>query len=100
MTTAWHQQTQSALDDAWTTYVQNLEASLSQLEKDIEDAVSTREGCNNEWCQATEHVLDELGNALFSIHEPSFSKEADTKKIKELKRRLHKAYAKFDGAAH
>ena len=95
---AWHQETQNALDNAWTTYVQNLESSLVQLEKDIGAAVKAREGCTDEWCQATEHVLDELGNALFSIHEPSFSKEIDSKKIKELKRRLHDAYATFNTA--
>lgn len=93
--TVWHEQTKNALDNAWITFVENLEDSLGQLEEDLDDALETQSECTDEWCTATEHVLDELGNALFSIHEPSFSKEEDTRRIRELKRRLHKAYSKF-----
>lgn len=51
--------------------------------------------CMSEWCNATEHVLDELGNALFSISEPRWSSEDQSERIKKLKRRLHDIYATY-----
>lgn len=84
---------------AWRTYTAALEKSLEQLEKDIDEAAAMADACTEEWCTATEHVIDELGNALFSISEPRWSDESDSKKIKELKRRLHDIYAKYKGAA-
>lgn len=96
MTTAWHEQTRNVLDTAWTTYMDNLENALEQVERQIDDATETQSECSNEWCLATEHVLDDMGNALFSIHEPSFSDEKDSQRIKKLKRKLHCIYSDFD----
>jgi hypothetical protein len=81
--------------EAWRTYVEALEKSLVDLEKDIQEASDMTNTCTGEWCTATEHVLDELGNALFSISEPRWSSDEDSGKIKELKHRLHDIYAKY-----
>jgi hypothetical protein len=81
--------------EAWGNYVEALEKSLDQLEKDIEEASSMSDTCTSEWCQATEHVIDELGNALFSISEPRWAGDEYTQRIKSLKRRLHDIYAKY-----
>ena len=86
--------------EAWRTYVRALEQSLEKLEQDIEEAAEMSEACTEEWCTATEHVLDELGNALFSISEPRWSDEADSRKIKTLKRRLHDIYAGYKGVSN
>ena len=85
--------------DAWRNYMSSLEKSLNQLEADIEEAAHMSDTCTDEWCTATEHVLDELGNALFSISEPRWSDESDSRRIKRLKRRLHDLYARYRGVA-
>lgn len=85
--------------DAWRNYLSALEKSLTQLEADVEEAAHMSEICTDEWCTGTEHVLDELGNALFSISEPRWSSESDSRRIKQLKQRLHDLYARYKGVA-
>ena len=96
-------QPQSDINDSiearWREYVQGLEEAVVQLEKDIEEASQMSDQCTAEWCTATEHVIDELSNALFSIHEPRFASDDDSKKIKKLRRRVHEIYAKYKSAA-
>lgn len=84
--------------EAWQTYLSSLEKSLAQLEADIEEASSMTEICTDEWCQATEHVIDQLGDALFSISEPRWAPESVSRKLKALKRRLHDLYAAYKAA--
>jgi hypothetical protein len=79
----------------WREFVTNMEASLNLLEKGIDEAAQMRDICTDEWCVATEHVIDELSNSLFSISEPRWSTEDDSRKLKELRRRLHDLYAKY-----
>lgn len=76
-----------------------MEESLDMLEKEIDEAAEMSEICTAEWCEATEHVVDELNNSLFSIREPRWSSEEDSKKLKELKRRVHDLYAKYKATA-
>ena len=76
---------QREMVEAWNTYVQALSKSLDLIEKEIEEAKELAGVCTSEWCNATEHVLDELGNALFSISEPRWSDKEDSKRIKLLK---------------
>ncbi len=83
--------------EAWDTYTQALERSLEILHHDIEEAKSLAGVCTSEWCHATEHVLDELGNALFSISEPRWSSDEQSKRIKALKRRLYDLYVNYRG---
>jgi hypothetical protein len=85
--------------EGWKDFMVSLEKSLELLEQDIDETVKMADQCTAEWCQATEHVIDELSNALFSISEPRWSSEADSQKIKELKKRVHDAYAKYKSAA-
>jgi len=60
----------SEMNEAWGTYLTALEKSIDMLEKDIEEAKKLAGVCTNEWCEAIEHVIDDLNNALFSISEP------------------------------
>jgi hypothetical protein len=85
--------------EAWRTYTTSLENSLEKLEKDIQEASEMTDTCTGEWCAAVEHVIDELGNALFSISEPRWADDSDSKKIKILKRRLHDIYARYKGVS-
>ena len=86
---------QKEVVEGWRVFVNNLEKGLDMLEEDIDEAAQMAEACTAEWCQATEHVIDELSNSLFSISEPRWSSDEDSKKIKALKRRLHDLYARY-----
>lgn len=81
--------------NAWRTYLNALEKAIVKIEADIEEVSEMADECTNEWCQATEHVIDELSNALFSISEPRWSTKDDSAKIKQLKRRVHDLYADY-----
>ena len=85
------------MTEAWNTYVQGLEKSLEIIERDIAEAKDMAGVCTDEWCNATEHIFDELGNALFSISEPRWSSDGDSKRIKALKRRLYDIYVNYRG---
>ena len=86
--------------EAWRVFVDSLDQSLVRLEKDLEEGKEMRDICTDEWCRATEHYIDDIGNALFSISEPRWASEEDSKKIKNLKRRLHDLYAEYKGVVH
>lgn len=88
---------QREMSEAWNSYIQALEKSLDIIEKDIDEAKELAGVCTDEWCNATEHVLDEIGNALFSISEPRWTSDDDSKRIKALKRRLYDLYVNYRG---
>ena len=66
--------------EAWGVYMDALEKSIKDLEKDIE---------------ATEHVIDEINNSLFTISEPRWSSDEDFRRIKALKRRVREFYTRY-----
>jgi len=76
---------QKEVVEGWRGFVNNLERSLELLEKDIEEAAQMADLCTSEWCTATEHVIDEISNALFSISEPRWISEKDSRKRRKLK---------------
>jgi len=80
---------------AWAEYVKALERSLDLIDKSINEAKEMAGICTREWCNATEHVLDDLGNMLFSISEPRWSSDVHSKRLKSLKHRLHDIYANY-----
>jgi len=86
---------QAEMVRAWTDFTASMEKSIDLLESDITEASEMAGVCTDEWCEATEHVIDELSNALFSISEPRGSSPKNTKKIKALRRRLHDLYANY-----
>ena len=83
--------------NAWRSYLESLESALVKLEADIKEAGEMAGVCTGEWCEATEHVIDELSDALFSISEPRWSSKEDSQRIKKLKRRVHDLYADYRG---
>ena len=86
---------QQGVVENWRTFMKNMETSLDQLEKGINEASEMAGACTSEWCEATEHVIDDLSNQLFSISEPRWVREEDSKKLKALKRRVHDLYADY-----
>jgi hypothetical protein len=85
--------------EGWTSFVDNLEKSLELLEKEIEFTSKMVKACSLEWCEASERAIDDISNSLFSISEPSWLSDEDSKKLKALKRRVHDVYAKYKSAA-
>ena len=92
---SFQMQVQGEVLNSWRELVSSMERSLDIIEKGIDEAVEMRGICTDEWCVATEHVLDDLNNSLFSISEPRWAPEEDSRKIKELKRRMHDLYSKY-----
>ncbi|MBN1831162.1 MAG: hypothetical protein JW896_03540 [Deltaproteobacteria bacterium] len=86
--------------ESWREHLSNMEESLDILEKGLKEAEEMTEICTDEWCTATEHVIDDLSNWLFSISEPGWASDEDTRKLKSLKRRLHDLYAKYKGTSN
>ena len=86
---------QSQMIESWRDFLAGMEKSLDSLEKGIEEAAQMRDVCTEEWCVATEHVIDELSNSLFSISEPRWASDEDSQRIKTLKHRLHDLYAQY-----
>ncbi|MBN1848144.1 MAG: hypothetical protein JW932_06120 [Deltaproteobacteria bacterium] len=90
---------QESIVQNWRNFMDNMETSLNMLDKEIDEAAQMQSICTSEWCEATEHVIDELGNSLFSISEPRWGPEEDSLRIKELRKRLHDLYARYKAAS-
>ncbi len=86
---------QSEMINAWRIYLNSLQSAMDKLDKDIKEASEMAGVCTSEWCEATEHFIDELSNSLFSISEPRWADPVDTKKLKELKKRVYDLYANY-----
>jgi hypothetical protein len=76
-------------------FVTNLVYSIDLLEKDIKETAEMEQICTDEWCQATESVLDDLAKMIYSISEPRWLTQEDSRKIKELRKRVHDMYAQY-----
>lgn len=80
-------------------FMENLEAATKLLEHDIKEAAEMGVICTDEWCLATEHILDELANMIFSISEPRWATKEDSQKIRSLRHSVHDLYAKYKSVA-
>jgi hypothetical protein len=85
----------NAIVGSWRTFLDSMEESLGLLEKEIDDALRSRDTCTAQWCETAEEAMDELSKILFSISEPRWSNPEDSARLKHLKRRLHDAYADY-----
>jgi len=79
-------------DEPWTVFSDSLHESLVRLEQIINDVTDLREVCRDEWCEANECLLDEASVAAFAVSEPHWASQEDSKKLKELKKRIHDLY--------
>jgi len=76
-------------------FITNLERSIRLLEEDINETAEMETICTDEWCLATEHTLDELSKMIYSISEPRWVTNEDSRKIKDLRKKTHDLYAKY-----
>ncbi len=75
-------------------FMTNLEKSIALIEDELNEAAEIGAICTGEWCTATESTLDELTKFIFSISEPRWVTDEDSKVLKKLRHRLHDLYAK------
>jgi methyl-accepting chemotaxis protein len=90
---------QESIVKSWREYVGQMESALNTLDEQIEEASQMSSTCTSEWCEATEHVIDEISNSLFSISEPRGTSEEDSRRIKDMKKKVYDLYAKYKSAA-
>ena len=76
-------------------YFAGLGESIAILEKDLGEAGKMEHVCSAEWCQAIEDYIDELHKSVYSISEPRWATDEDSRKIKELRQRIKKLYTRF-----
>jgi DNA-binding ferritin-like protein (Dps family) len=76
-------------------FMKNLDKSLALLEKNVGEATDLAKVCTDEWCAFTEDLLDDLAKAVYSISEPRWVTDRDSRQLKELRRRVHDLYAKY-----
>ncbi len=87
---------QSQLNDAWMQNFDSLEKSVDQLENYIKKAEGTAGICTDEWCAATEQIMDDLNKALFAISEPRTA-DPELSLEKKLRRRICGLYVNYKG---
>ena len=78
-------------------FMANLENSLTLIEEELNEAAEIGEICTGEWCRATESTLDEIAKFIFSISEPRWVPDEDSKVLKNLRNKVHDLYAKYKG---
>lgn len=83
---------------AHKNYMKNLIISLDKIEKDFEASREIDDICTGEWCRAIELSFDELANELYSISEPRWVADDYSRTLRNMRRRLHDLYAKYQGA--
>lgn len=78
-------------------YMKNLTICLDRIEKEFEESREIDEICTGEWCRAIEFSLDELAKDLYSISEPRWVSQDYSRTLRNMRRRLHDLYAKYQG---
>ncbi len=86
--------------ESWETFVDHFNDSLDRLEAMIDDVGEMQKVCRDEWCEATECLLQEATVAAFAISEPHWASREDSRRLKELKERLHDLYSERRGSLH
>jgi len=76
-------------DDSWTEFSDSFHASVGRLGEMVNDVSEMRENCRDEWCDAAECLLGEATTAAFAVSEPHWALSEDSRKLKDLKKRIH-----------
>lgn len=76
-------------------FLRNLDASIDILDHDISEAKEVDTICTGSWCKAIENSIDELSNYLYSISEPRWVSNSDSKQLSRMRTRIHDMYTKY-----
>jgi hypothetical protein len=91
----YHVNAKNKIMEGWRMFINSIKESLDSLEKGIDEAYEMIDICTPEWRIANEHVMDELNNRIFSISEPYWSSDDDTRRLRALKKKFHDLYARY-----
>lgn len=86
---------QNSMLRAHQEFMANLEKSIELMAQDIEEAQVEPQVCTDEWCTTAEETLDEMAKLVFSISEPRWLSDEDSKRISNLRRRIHELYSQY-----
>ncbi|MEJ2032696.1 MAG: hypothetical protein P8Y63_06600 [Deltaproteobacteria bacterium] len=76
-------------------FIDQLNKALDLLDAEIKEAAEMESICTDEWCYTTDVTLDELHKQVYSISEPRWATEEDSRKISELRKRIKTLYNQF-----
>jgi hypothetical protein len=83
------------MENAWHVYMENLFASMQKMEQTVNEAAEMPMDCTEAWCTNARALLDDLNHQIFSIHEPKWSTDKDSDRIKAMKRKIYDIYARL-----
>jgi hypothetical protein len=78
-------------------FMKGLDNSFKIIERDLKEAADFDTNCTEEWCTTLESTIDELAKFVYSISEPRWLSDKDSKMIRDMRHRIHDIYAKFKG---
>jgi hypothetical protein len=78
-------------------FMKGLDNSFQIIERDLKEAADFDTNCTEEWCTTLESTIDELAKFVYSISEPRWLSDKDSKMIRDMRHRIHDIYAKFKG---
>ena len=78
-------------------FMKGLDNSFKLIGHNLEEAKEFDVQCTGAWCMKMESSMDELAKSVYSISEPRWLSDEDSKKIHNLRHRVHDIYARFKG---
>jgi hypothetical protein len=78
-------------------YMKGLDRSFKIIERNLDEAADFDVNCTGDWCMKMESSIDELAKSIYSISEPRWLSDEDSKTIHNMRHRVHDIYAKFKG---
>lgn len=86
---------EEAMVMAHQVFMKNLGSSLDILEAELKEAGEMSHICTDEWCNATESAIDDMHKSIYAISEPRWLSEADSQRLKDLRKRVRDLYRQF-----
>jgi hypothetical protein len=87
-------------ENPWDTFSESMHESLDRLEEILDDISDLSEVCQGEWCDAANCMLGEATVAVFAVSEPHWMPEEESKRLKELKKRVYDQHASRRPSVH
>ncbi len=87
-------------DKDWIEYASSFNGALDRLEQIVDDVSSLRGVCHDEWCDSNECMLDEASIFAFAISEPHWASAEDSKRLRNLKKRIHDLFLELKPKVH
>ncbi len=76
-------------------FIKNLDDSLDILDLKITEAKEGAAICTGTLCKAIEDSINNLSNYLYSISEPRWVSNTESKQLGRMRTRIHEMYGKF-----